>query len=144
MIDLGFLFPLLGAIGILLWFWGGRIYRARWFLWILVLSIVMTEVATIAGWWTAEVGRQPWIVWNLMKTADAVSPNLRTEQVFLSLGMFVLLYGLLFSLFIFLLNQKIQEGPAPLEFEKIPASLPDTLREVFRHARASGGPEDAA
>jgi cytochrome d ubiquinol oxidase subunit I len=144
MIDLGFLFPLLGAIGVLLWLWGGRIYRARWFLWILVFSIVMTEVATIAGWWTAEVGRQPWIVWNIMRTADAVSPTLRTEQVLGSVIMFVLLYALLFALFIFLLNEKIQKGPQPLEDENIPASLPDTFREIFRGPRASGEPNDVS
>ncbi len=144
MIDLGFLFPLIAAVGILLWLRRGRIYQARWFLWVLVLSIVLTEVATIAGWWTAEVGRQPWIVWNLLQTSEAVSPNLRTDQVFLSLIMFILLYALLFSLFIFLLNEKIQKGPQPLEEEKIPASLPDTFREIFRGPRASGEPNDVA
>jgi cytochrome d ubiquinol oxidase subunit I len=98
----------------------------------------MTETATIAGWWTAEVGRQPWIVWNLLRTSDAVSPLLRGDQVFLSLVMFTLLYGLLFSLFLFLLNNRIQQGPEELEKDQMQTSLPDTFREVFRQARASG------
>ena len=138
MIDLGFIFPVIALIGLFFWWWGRQLYIVRWVLWILVYTIVMTEVATIAGWWTAEVGRQPWVVWNLLHTADAVSPSLRTEQVAFSVVMFILLYALLFALFIFLLNIRIQEGPGSLEAEEIPASLPDTFREVFRKARASG------
>ena len=52
--------------------------------------------------------------------------------------MFILLYALLFSLFIFLLNNRIQMGPEELDKQQVPASLPDTFREVFRQARASG------
>ena len=81
MIDLGLLFPLIGVVGLLLWWWGRRVYIVRPLLWVFVSTIVLTEMATIAGWWTAEIGRQPWIVWNLLRTADAVSPTLRTEQV---------------------------------------------------------------
>lgn len=142
MIDLGFLFPLIGLLGIFFWWFGRQVYIVRPLLWVFVFTIVMTEVATIAGWWTAEVGRQPWIVWNLLRTQDAVSPLLRGDQVFLSLIMFILLYALLFALFIFLLNHRIQQGPEPLEKEQIPESLPDTFRDIFRTAR--GGHERAS
>ena len=81
------------------------------------LSIFLTELATQSGWWTAEFGRQPWIVWNLLRTADAVSPVLETYQVAASVLMFVVLYALLFVLFIYLLNEKIQHGPDPLDDE---------------------------
>lgn len=138
MIDLGFLFPLIGAIGIFFWWFGRQVYIVRPLLWVFVSTIVLTQVATISGWWTAEIGRQPWIVWNLLRTQDAVSPLLRGDQVLLSLLMFIVLYALLFALFIFLLNQKIQEGPEALTEEHLHASLPDTFREVFRQARASG------
>jgi cytochrome d ubiquinol oxidase subunit I len=138
MINLGVIFPLIGAVGIFFWWFGRQVYIVRPLLWVFVSTIVLTEVATISGWWTAEIGRQPWIVWNLLRTQDAVSPLLRGDQVFLSLLMFVLLYALLFALFLFLLNHKIQEGPESLDKEQIPASLPDTFREVFRQARASG------
>lgn len=138
MIDLGFIFPLIGLLGIFFWWFGRQVYIVRPLLWVFVATIVMTEVATISGWWTAEIGRQPWIVWNLLRTSDAVSPLLRGDQVFLSLLMFILLYALLFALFLFLLNHRIQEGPESLDREQIPASLPDTFREVFRQARASG------
>jgi cytochrome d ubiquinol oxidase subunit I len=141
MIDLGGLFPVLGFVGLGAWLWKRRgerrVYTLRPLLWVFVGTIVLTEAATIAGWWTGEIGRQPWIVWNLLRTADAVSPVLRAEQVLLSLGMFVLLYALLLSLFLFLLNRKIQEGPHGLEAEALPEALPDTFREVFGQPRAS-------
>jgi cytochrome d ubiquinol oxidase subunit I len=145
MIDLGGLFVLIGGLAILFWLWRRRLFTFRPLLWVLVGTIVLAEVATIAGWWTAEIGRQPWIVWNEMRTADAVSPNLAGEQVFLSLLMFAAMYALLFGLFLFLLNRHIQEGPPSMDDEEPPESLPDTLRDVFsRKPRASAGDEDVA
>jgi cytochrome d ubiquinol oxidase subunit I len=138
MIDLGGLFVAIGLLAALFAVWKQRIWRTRWLLWILVLSIFLTELATLSGWWTAEFGRQPWIVWNLLHTADAVSPNLVGGQVLLSLLMFMGLYALLFVLFIYLLNEKIQHGPEPLEDEVAVTSLPDTFKDIFRRrARAS-------
>ena len=84
MINLGFLFIPLGLVAALYFFWGRRLWTTRWVLWLLVLSIFLTELATQTGWWTAEFGRQPWIVWNLLRTADAVSPVLETYQVLFS------------------------------------------------------------
>lgn len=137
MITLGGLFIAIGLLGVLFSIWKERIWRTRWVLWIFVLSIFMTQLATLSGWWTAEFGRQPWIVWNLMRTADGVSPNIDGAQVFVSLLMFIGLYALLFVLFLYLLNGKIQHGPEPLEDEAALASLPDTFRDIFRRrARA--------
>ncbi len=141
MFNLGAIFALLAVVGLGAWFWKRKVYQWPWLLWVFVGSIVLTEVATLAGWWTAEIGRQPWIVWNVLRTSDAVSPTLSTAEVATSLTMFALLYALLFSLFIFLLNRVIQEGPRSLAEEGVPASLPDTFREVFRRARASSGGE---
>jgi cytochrome d ubiquinol oxidase subunit I len=139
MIDLGFLFPLIGVVVWFVW-WrrkGGRL--PRWLLWVSISTVFLAEIATIAGWWTAEIGRQPWVVWNIMRTSAAVSATLKTGQVLLSLITFALLYALLLVLFLFLLNRKIKAGPeAP---ERHPADLPDTFREVFRQraqGRASG------
>ena len=146
MIGLGGVFVLIGLLGALFFFLKKkvgvgrerRIWTSRWVLGIFVVTIVLTELATLAGWWTAEFGRQPWIVWNLLHTADAVSPSIDAYQVAFSLLMFILLYGLLFALFLFLLNQKIQHGPEPLEEEVPISSLPDTFRDVFRRrGRAS-------
>ncbi len=137
MIGLGGLFVAIGLLAALFAVWKQRIWRTRWLLWILVLSIFLTELATLSGWWTAEFGRQPWIVWNLLRTADAVSPNLVGGQVLLSVLMFVGLYALLFVLFIYLLNEKIQHGPEPLDDEVAVTSLPDTFKDIFRRrARA--------
>ncbi len=141
MIDLGFLFPLIGALGIFFWWRRRRIFEMPWLLWIFVASIVMTELATLAGWWTAEIGRQPWIVWNLLRTADAVSPTLTGGQVFASLIMFMILYAILFALFIFLLDHKIKDGPDPIDDQPDPTSLPDTFRDIFRQPRASASGE---
>jgi cytochrome d ubiquinol oxidase subunit I len=132
MINFGMVFIGIGLLATLFAAWKQRIWRTRWVLWILVVSIFLTELATLAGWWTAEFGRQPWIVWELMRTAEGVSPNLAGGQVFLSVLMFVALYALLFVLFIYLLNEKIQHGPEPLEDEVPVSSLPDTFRDVFR------------
>ncbi len=135
MFDMGMLFPLIGLIGLFFWWFGRQVYIVRPLLWVFVSTIILTETATTAGWWTAEFGRQPWIVWNLMRTVDGVSPTLRGDQVFLSVLMFVLLYALLFALFIFLLNHRIQQGPEALDKQIVPESLPNTFREVFRTAR---------
>jgi cytochrome d ubiquinol oxidase subunit I len=137
MINFGMVFIGIGLLATLFAVWKQRIWRTRWVLWILVASIFLTELATLAGWWTAEFGRQPWIVWGLMRTVDGVSPNLAGGQVFLSVLMFIALYALLFVLFIYLLNEKIQHGPDPLEDEVPVTSLPDTFRDIFRRrARA--------
>ena len=142
MIDLGGLFILIGGVAILLWLWKRRLFTFRPFLWVLVLTVVLVEAATISGWWTAEIGRQPWIVWNELRTADAVSPTISGTQVLLSLLMFALLYALLFALFLFLLNKHIQEGPPSLEDHEPPENLPNTLREIFaRKPRASAAGE---
>ena len=76
MIDLA---PLLAGIGFLagIWYlWKRRIYQSRFVLWLLVLTVFMAEIAITSGWWTAEIGRQPWVVYNVLKTADGVSPLL--------------------------------------------------------------------
>jgi cytochrome bd ubiquinol oxidase subunit I len=138
MIALGVLFILIGSIGALFYFLkrngARRLWTTPWVLWLLVLSIFATELATLSGWWTAEFGRQPWIVWNLLRTAEAGSPNLAVYQVFASVVMFVVVYIILFILFIYLLNEKIQHGPAPLEHEEeVPVtSLPDSFKDIFR------------
>jgi cytochrome bd ubiquinol oxidase subunit I len=67
----------------------------RWLLWAGVLTIPLPYVAALAGWVLSEVGRQPWIVWGLLKTADANSPSVSTTTIAFSLGMFALLYGIL-------------------------------------------------
>src|SRR5437764_4059273 len=87
----GMLMFLVAAIGA--WLYRRRtLEKARWFLRSAVVAIAFPYVAAIAGWILTEMGRQPWIVQNLLKTSQAVSPNLTTATIASSLGMFVLLY----------------------------------------------------
>jgi cytochrome d ubiquinol oxidase subunit I len=140
MIDLGMLFIAIGGLACILWIWKRKLWDQRWMLWILVSSIVLTQIATLSGWWTAEFGRQPWIVWQVLKTAGAESPNVTFSQVVFSIGMFVVLYAIVFTMFISLLNRMIQQGPPEPEEEGASESLPDSFGEIFRHrSRVSSG-----
>ncbi len=91
--------------------WRKTLFTTRWFLFILVASVVGPQLANQLGWFAAEVGRQPWIVYGLMRTADGVSHTVPAGQVLGSLILFTLVYLLLFSLFLFLLLNKIRRGP---------------------------------
>ena len=88
---LGVLMFLIAAVGA--WLYRRRkLERARWYLWTAVAAIALPYVAATAGWILTEMGRQPWIVQDLLKTSDAVSPNLTTATVATSLIVFALLY----------------------------------------------------
>jgi cytochrome d ubiquinol oxidase subunit I len=80
-------------------------------LWLLVLSVLGPQIANQAGWFAAEVGRQPWIVQGLMRTSEGLSAIVKAEAVLGSLILFTLIYLLLFAVFVYLLNDKIQHGP---------------------------------
>ncbi len=137
MLGVGSLLVPIGLLGGLWFLWKRRLYESRVVLSLLVLTVFMGETAITAGWWTAEIGRQPWIVYNVLATADGVSPVLTGLDVALSLGMFVGLYALLLVLFLFLLNRKIQAGPEELEEVETTdvGSLPDTFRDIFSRSR---------
>jgi cytochrome d ubiquinol oxidase subunit I len=83
----------------------------------MVVSVVLPHAANLLGWMTAEIGRQPWVVYGLMRTVDGVSPSVSAGEILASLVMFGLIYLLLFVLFIFLLNHKIQHGPLDEDLE---------------------------
>ena len=88
-----------------------KLTHSKWILRGLVVSVIFPQIANFSGWMTAEVGRQPWIVYGILKTVDGISTNIHREQVFFSIIMFLVIYALLFTLFIYLLNHKIQNGP---------------------------------
>ena len=81
----GTLVFLVFALGAFL-YWRGRLASTRWFLWLGVLTIPLPYLAALSGWVLSEVGRQPWIVWGLLKTADANSPSVSTATIATSLG----------------------------------------------------------
>ena len=97
------------------WYWKkGSLFNKRWLLWIFVWSVLLPQIANECGWFTAEMGRQPWVVYGLLKTSDALSKAVSAQQVVFSLVLFALAYALLLALFLFLLNRKIQHGPVPV------------------------------
>ena len=138
MIGLGMAFiGLTGLAAILLW--RGRLYGARWLLWIFVFAVSGPVVANELGWVAAEVGRQPWIVhppltWTPdgdlvvgpegvveydeslgLRTVDAVSPSVGAAQVLGSIVGFGLIYLLLLAVWLYVLDQKIRHGPDPVD-----------------------------
>jgi cytochrome d ubiquinol oxidase subunit I len=110
MVGVGF-----GMIGIAAWagyaLWRRRLEDSRLLLWLLTFSVLGPQIANQAGWWAAEVGRQPWIVYNLLRTSAALSAVVTANQVAASIVMFMIVYLLLFAVFLFLLNDKIKHGP---------------------------------
>ncbi len=107
MVGLGMLFMLLTIVCFLL---RNRLETYRWLLWIMVVSIPLPYIACEAGWILAEVGRQPWIVYGLMKTADAVSP-VSASQVLISFIAFILVYSLLGLAAFYLMYINAIKGP---------------------------------
>ncbi len=105
-------FGLLGLSSLGLWsLRGNRLFQRRWLLWLLVFSVVGPELANQFGWFAAEVGRQPWIVYGVLRTPEALSAVVKANVVMASLILFTGVYFLLFAAFIYLLNEKIQHGP---------------------------------
>lgn len=110
MVIIGLCLTAITLIGCFLW-WRGKLFDTKWLLNIYVWSVLGPQIANQLGWITAEVGRQPWIVYGLLRTSEGLSKTVKANMVLTSLIMFTLIYALLFVLFIFLLDQKIKHGP---------------------------------
>ena len=91
--------------------WRGRLFDKRGLLWAFVFAVLLPVAANQLGWVAAEVGRQPWIVYGMLRTADALSPVVQAHQVMASILMFGLIYALLFAVWIMVTDHKIKEGP---------------------------------
>ena len=127
MVGIGFTLIAISALGFL-YFRHGSLHERRWLLWLLVFSVLGPEIANQLGWFAAEVGRQPWIVYGLMRTPEGLSKIVQANVVLTSLILFTFIYFLLFAVFIYLLNDKIQHGPH--DDDLIPSgklALPDEL-----------------
>ena len=110
MVGIGMILIALSLAGAWLAF-RGTLWSHRRLLWIFVLAVLLPQAANQLGWFSAEVGRQPWIVYSLMRTADGISRTVSAGQILGSVLMFGFMYLLLFVLFIYLLDQKIRHGP---------------------------------
>ena len=119
----GTLVFLVFALGAFL-IWRGRLETARWFLWAGVLTIPLPYIAALAGWVLSEVGRQPWIVWGLLKTADANSPSVSTSTIAFSLAVFAALYGALAVVDFVLMRRYARLDPPELGGDGDEFSLP--------------------
>jgi cytochrome d ubiquinol oxidase subunit I len=110
MVGLGLLFIALSGLGCLL-LWRGTLFQKRWLMCVFVFAIPLPYAANQLGWVTAEVGRQPWIVYGLLRTSDGISKSVSASQTLSSIIMFGIIYGLLFAVFLYVLNDKIKHGP---------------------------------
>ena len=110
MVGIGFSMIGLAVVGAY-FCWRKVLFEKRWLLWLLTLSVLGPQLANQAGWFAAEMGRQPWIVYGLMRTSEGLSAVVKAEAVLGSLLLFTFIYVLLFAVFVYLLNDKIKHGP---------------------------------
>jgi cytochrome d ubiquinol oxidase subunit I len=91
--------------------WRGRLETTRWFLWTAFLAFPSGFVGVLAGWFTAEVGRQPWVVYGLLRTKDAVTPSLATADVMFSLLAYIVVYALVYAFGFYYVYRLLRDGP---------------------------------
>jgi cytochrome d ubiquinol oxidase subunit I len=109
MVAIGMLMILSAWTGMVLWR-RRRLFTARWFLWPAQHAWWIGFVAVISGWIVTETGRQPWIAYGLLRTADAASP-VAAAAVATTLVLFVLVYGIVFTMGLYYINRLIARGP---------------------------------
>ncbi len=110
MVGLGTIFIAVMVIAALL-LWKRKLYGARWLLWILLLSFPFPFIANTAGWMTAELGRQPWLVYGLMRTVEGISPTVSAGNSLFTLLGFLGMYFVIGVLYLFLVIKEINHGP---------------------------------
>lgn len=137
MIAVGGALLLIVTVGCFLW-WRGRLFNVEYkstriFLWVLVFSVLGPQIGNQAGWFAAEMGRQPWIVYNMLKTSQAFSKVVSESHIIASLIMFAFVYFLLFLVFVYLLSRKIQHGP---DDEEESEELPDSWKRILKEDSA--------
>jgi cytochrome d ubiquinol oxidase subunit I len=110
MVGLGTIFIAIMVVSLFL-LWRNKLYDARWMLWILLLSLPFPYIANTAGWMTAELGRQPWLVYGLMLTKDGYSRTVSAGNGMFTLLGFMGMYTVLGILFLFLVRREIERGP---------------------------------
>jgi cytochrome d ubiquinol oxidase subunit I len=112
MVGLGTIFIAVMLLAALL-HWSGKLHSARWMLWTLMLCVPFPYIANTAGWMTAELGRQPWLIYGLMRTAHGISPRVGAGNVWFTLIGFMGMYMVLGILWLFLIYREIELGPDP-------------------------------
>ncbi len=123
--------------------WRKKLFEQRWLLWIFVFAILAAYAANQLGWMAAEVGRQPWVVYGLLRTADSVSKSVTAREVAASIAMFGFIYSLLFLVWIYVMNDKIQHGPEDVVAEPHPSSDGKSILDVAAEIKKPGSLEEA-
>jgi cytochrome d ubiquinol oxidase subunit I len=110
MVGLGTIFIAVMVVAVFL-LWRGWLFESKWMLWVLMLAAPFPYIANTAGWMTAELGRQPWLVYGLMRTQDGYSKAVSAGNGMFTLLGFLGLYTVLGILFLFLVHREIEAGP---------------------------------
>jgi cytochrome bd ubiquinol oxidase subunit I len=113
MVGLGTMFIAIMVLSAFL-LWRGKLFQSQWMLWILMLSFPFPYIANTAGWMTAEMGRQPWLVHGLMRTEEGYSKLVSAGNGWFTFLGFAGMYTLLGILFLFLVRREIEHGPDPV------------------------------
>ena len=114
-----------------------RLQRARWLLWGIFLSFPLPFIATLAGWYTAEIGRQPWVIYGVLRTAKAMTPFLTAQAAATTLILFAAVYSFIFSFGIYFIYRLLHAGPAG-SFGAVPANAaPDRPMALAESKAAS-------
>jgi cytochrome d ubiquinol oxidase subunit I len=139
MVGLGAFMIAAALYGAFLW-WRGTLFETRWYLFLMAQTWWVGFIAVMAGWITTESGRQPWIVEGVLRTADANSPVIG-ESIAVTLALFVLAYGVVFSFGIYYINRLINRGPGTVAAETgsfTPGSPISAAHEAGREAVQGG------
>jgi cytochrome d ubiquinol oxidase subunit I len=136
MVWLGVLFVVMTLLG-LCFHWRGTLFDKRWLLWGFVLAVPLPFAANQLGWVLAEAGRQPWVVYGLLRTSDALSKAVVASQVLASIIMFIVIYVLLFAVWVFVLDNKIRTGPE--EIDTTPTMARSAILDVAGQRAGMGG-----
>lgn len=130
MVAIGMFLIALSLFG--LWQWKrGKLFNKKWLLWTFVFTAILPQLANQFGWFAAEMGRQPWVVYGLLRTSDALSKSVKANQVLFSLILFFVVYSILLLLFIYLMNKAIKTGPYDEETYLDEGSLNKEIAKVI-------------
>lgn len=133
MVGLGTFFIAIMGFALLLLLWRRKLFepRWRWMLWVLLLAMPFPFIANTGGWFTTELGRQPWIVFGLLRTVQGSSPNISAGNVLFTLLGFAGIYLLMGLLYVVLIVHEALQGPAPVEATGGPQPAPVASAEDF-------------
>jgi cytochrome d ubiquinol oxidase subunit I len=141
MVGIGLLMIATGLFGAFLW-WRGKLVTTRWYLAVVQYFWPLGFIAVLCGWITTEMGRQPWVAYGILRTADAISP-VRAANVLVTLILFVIVYGIIFTMGIYYINRLINRGPQGRAIEGSTHDTPNrplsAANDAAREAMQPGG-----